>query len=83
MRTAKLGLFQKKERYCTEIFSLPEEVNIGKFLMRMYPLQPDLPLIRKELQSQCIIHRSRKRVSPDLQYLLCVSSAPLSRQERI
>lgn len=43
MRTAKLGLFQKRELYCTKILSLPEQVNIGKFLMRMYALQPDLP----------------------------------------
>lgn len=33
--------FSETECYCTEIFSLPMEINIGAFLMRVYPLQLD------------------------------------------
>lgn len=42
VRTTKLGLFWNRECYCTENFFLPMEVNIGAFLMRVYPLQPEL-----------------------------------------
>lgn len=34
--------FSETECYCTEIFSLPMEINIEAFLTRVYPLQLDL-----------------------------------------
>lgn len=37
-----LGLCQTRKLYYSEIFSLLEHVNFGRFLIRMCLLQPDL-----------------------------------------